>query len=215
MTEKALRRRRRSSTTPTTTPACSRRRRAGSTRTSSASSCIRHIEERWNKGQFGKEWDECDDLATRRRTGTCALGLGREKIFEVRTLYNDVTFIDEFFTAEFVARAEALHVRLQPEERSLRDRVARVQEGQGEAAVPADQLRQPVHLRRGRQPREPRRAAAARTTTRASTCSWTTRATCSTRCCASGAARSQLRTVVEGKHTLLRYDGKEHTTKSL
>jgi stage V sporulation protein R len=30
------------------------------------------------------------------------LGLGRDKIFEVRKLYNDVTFIDEFLTEEFV-----------------------------------------------------------------------------------------------------------------
>ena len=30
------------------------------------------------------------------------LGLGREKIFQVRALYNDVTFIDEFLTPEFV-----------------------------------------------------------------------------------------------------------------
>ena len=29
------------------------------------------------------------------------LGLGRQKIFEVRRLYNDVTFIDEFLTPEF------------------------------------------------------------------------------------------------------------------
>jgi stage V sporulation protein R len=61
----------------------------------------RHIEERWNKGQYGKEWDECDDLETRqnwdRRTG-----VGREKIFEVRRLYNDVTFIDAFLTPDFV-----------------------------------------------------------------------------------------------------------------
>ena len=41
------------------------------------------------------------------------LGLGREKIFEVRKHYNDVTFIDEFLTLEFVPRAEALHLRLQ------------------------------------------------------------------------------------------------------
>jgi stage V sporulation protein R len=32
------------------------------------------------------------------------LGLGRKKIFEVRKLYNDVTFIDEFFTADFCER---------------------------------------------------------------------------------------------------------------
>jgi stage V sporulation protein R len=60
----------------------------------------RSIEERWNKGQFGKEWDECDNMETKRnwdlRTGT-----GRQKIFEVRRLYNDITFLDEFFTLEF------------------------------------------------------------------------------------------------------------------
>jgi stage V sporulation protein R len=32
------------------------------------------------------------------------LGLGRKKIFEVRSLYNDVTFIDEFLTPEFVIK---------------------------------------------------------------------------------------------------------------
>ena len=62
----------------------------------------RHIEERWNKGQFGREWDECDNLE-HKRTWDMQLGLGREKIFQVRALYNDVTFIDEFLTPEFVA----------------------------------------------------------------------------------------------------------------
>jgi stage V sporulation protein R len=61
----------------------------------------RHIEDRWNKGQFGKEWDECDDLAARQHWDR-RLGLGREKIFEVRKHYTDVTFIDEFLTPEFV-----------------------------------------------------------------------------------------------------------------
>ncbi|MCA9601899.1 MAG: SpoVR family protein [Polyangiales bacterium] len=64
-------------------------------------SLYRHIEERWDKGQFGKEWEDCDNLAARkswdRRTG-----LGRSKIFEVRALYTDVTFIDEFLTPDFV-----------------------------------------------------------------------------------------------------------------
>ena len=61
---------------------------------------FRHIEERWNKGQFGKEWNECDDFATRKRWDK-QTGLGREKIFEVRKLYNDITFIDEFLTVDF------------------------------------------------------------------------------------------------------------------
>jgi stage V sporulation protein R len=50
----------------------------------------RHVEERWNKGQFGKEWDECDDFATKKRWDK-QTGLGREKVYEVRKLYNDVT----------------------------------------------------------------------------------------------------------------------------
>ena len=63
---------------------------------------FRHIEERWNKGQFGKEWEDCDSLEARRNWDR-RTGLGRQKIFEVRALYNDVTFIDEFLTPEFVA----------------------------------------------------------------------------------------------------------------
>lgn len=61
---------------------------------------FRHIEERWNKGQFGREYDQCDDLAER-RNWDLRLGLGKQKIFEVRALYNDVTFLDEFLTPEF------------------------------------------------------------------------------------------------------------------
>jgi stage V sporulation protein R len=61
---------------------------------------LRHIEDRWNKGRFGKEWNECEDMAAK-KSWDRRLGLGRQKIFEVRKLYNDVTFIDEFFTLEF------------------------------------------------------------------------------------------------------------------
>jgi stage V sporulation protein R len=61
---------------------------------------LRYIEERWDKGQFGREWDECDDL-DQKRNWDLRLGLGRQKVFEVRALYTDVTFIDEFLTPEF------------------------------------------------------------------------------------------------------------------
>lgn len=61
---------------------------------------FRSIEERWNRGQFGREWEQCDDLDLK-RSWDLRLGLGREKIFEVRRFYNDVTFIDEFLTPEF------------------------------------------------------------------------------------------------------------------
>jgi stage V sporulation protein R len=61
---------------------------------------FRDIEERWDKGQFGKEWEDCDDLDAK-RNWNLRLGLGRKKVFEVRALYNDVTFIDEFLTPDF------------------------------------------------------------------------------------------------------------------
>lgn len=64
---------------------------------------LRDIEERWNKGQFGKEYDECDSLYDR-NNWDLKLGKGQEKIFQVRRIYNDVTFIDEFLTPEFCMR---------------------------------------------------------------------------------------------------------------
>ncbi|MEI9936812.1 MAG: SpoVR family protein [Pseudomonadota bacterium] len=60
----------------------------------------RNIEERWDKGQFGQEWEDCDDLDVK-KNWDLRLGLGKQKVFEVRALYNDVTFIDEFLTPEF------------------------------------------------------------------------------------------------------------------
>lgn len=61
---------------------------------------FRDIEDRWNKGKFGKEYEECEDWATKKNWDK-NLGLGRQKIFEVRKLYNDLMFIDAFLTPEF------------------------------------------------------------------------------------------------------------------
>lgn len=58
------------------------------------------IKDRWNKGKFGKEYDDCDDYVIRKNWDK-QLGLGKEKIFEVRKVCNDITFIDNFFTEEF------------------------------------------------------------------------------------------------------------------
>jgi stage V sporulation protein R len=62
---------------------------------------LRDVEDRWDKGKFGKEYDECEDIVEKRKWDR-QLGLGRQKLFEIRRLYNDVTFIDEFLTPEFV-----------------------------------------------------------------------------------------------------------------
>ncbi|MBM4360435.1 MAG: SpoVR family protein [Deltaproteobacteria bacterium] len=67
----------------------------------------RHIEERWDKGQFGREWEECSNYDLK-QSWDMRLGGGRDKLFQVRSLYNDVTFIDEFLTPEFVV-AEKLY----------------------------------------------------------------------------------------------------------
>jgi stage V sporulation protein R len=63
----------------------------------------RDIEDRWNRGKFGKEYDECDDMVKKARWDT-KLNLGRQKIFEVRRVCNDITFIDEYLTEEFAHR---------------------------------------------------------------------------------------------------------------
>lgn len=63
----------------------------------------RDIEDRWNRGKFGKEYDDCDNMVAKAKWDT-KLGLGRQKIFEVRKVCNDVTFIDEYLTEEFAHR---------------------------------------------------------------------------------------------------------------
>ena len=63
------------------------------------------IEERWNKGQFGREWEECKNMK-QKEEWDLKLNLGKQKIFEVRKYYNDVTFINEFFTQEFCDKNE-------------------------------------------------------------------------------------------------------------
>ncbi len=61
---------------------------------------LRDIEDRWNKGRFGRDWEECTDLREKQAWNK-KLGLGMQKLFEVRRFHNDVTFLDEFLTPEF------------------------------------------------------------------------------------------------------------------
>ena len=66
----------------------------------------RDIEYRWDRGQHGLEWSQCDDVHQRESWDTKARGEGRKKLFEVRRVYNDLTFIDEFLTEDFCKRAK-------------------------------------------------------------------------------------------------------------
>lgn len=61
---------------------------------------LRHIENRWDKGRFGIDYLMCDDARHRAQWDTQA-GKGIEKIFEVRKMHNDITFLDEFLDEDF------------------------------------------------------------------------------------------------------------------
>lgn len=63
------------------------------------------IEDRWNRGKFGPEYENCTDMQELANWDK-KLGLGEEKVFEVRKYYNDFTLIQEFFTEEFCREKE-------------------------------------------------------------------------------------------------------------
>ncbi|MCA9184511.1 MAG: SpoVR family protein [Pirellulaceae bacterium] len=64
---------------------------------------FRDIEDRWNRGCHGRDYEDCDDMLAKQQWNTHD-GVGREKIFEVRAIHNDLTFIDEFLTLDFCKR---------------------------------------------------------------------------------------------------------------
>lgn len=74
---------------------------------------MRDIEYRWNRGMFGKEYNECTDMTEKLRWDT-KLMKGREKIFEVRKSHNDISFIDEFLTPEFCERQQMFTYKYNP-----------------------------------------------------------------------------------------------------
>lgn len=61
---------------------------------------FRDIEQRWDTGKFGDRYQACDDPELRRRWHE-PTNQGRKRIFDVRRIHNDVTFVDEFVTPEF------------------------------------------------------------------------------------------------------------------
>ena len=77
--------------------------------------------------------------------------------FEVRKLYNDVNFIDEFFTEDFVV-GEILHVRANRRTGDLQIASREFQQIK-QKLLHQLQRRAAVYLRRGRQLPQPRRAA--------------------------------------------------------
>lgn len=69
---------------------------------------LRDIRNRWDKGQFGPEWDDCTDIRIKENWDKGS-NLGKEKIFEVRKYYDDFTLLHEFFTEDFCREQEYFH----------------------------------------------------------------------------------------------------------
>lgn len=59
------------------------------------------IKKRWDTGRFGSDYENCTDYIKKKNWDTHA-GLGNEKLFEVRKVHNDITFLDAFLTPEFI-----------------------------------------------------------------------------------------------------------------
>ncbi len=75
---------------------------------------FKDIERRWNVGQHGATWERMEGIGAKDRHDDQSMK-GREKIFEVRRIYNDVQFIDEFLTEEFVDRHRMYQYRRDPQ----------------------------------------------------------------------------------------------------
>ncbi len=80
---------------------------------------FRDIERRWDRGQHGPAWERLDTLGQKESYDDKSMR-GREKIFEVRRIYNDVQFIDEFLTPEFVERYNMYQYRRDPQTGEVR-----------------------------------------------------------------------------------------------
>lgn len=66
---------------------------------------LRHVEERWDRGRFGKDYLECDDPKIRKEWDK-KTNLGTKKLFEIRSFHNDITFIDEFLDEDFCHKSK-------------------------------------------------------------------------------------------------------------
>jgi stage V sporulation protein R len=71
------------------------------------------IRERWDKGRFGQEWEECNDMH-KKETWDIPTNQGKEKMFEVRKYYDDLTLIHEFFTEDFCRKQEYFYWKHYP-----------------------------------------------------------------------------------------------------
>jgi stage V sporulation protein R len=71
------------------------------------------IEERWDKGRFGTDYENCTD-PLKKENWDLKLGLGKQKVFEVCKNYDDYQFINEFFTKDFCEKNEFFEYKRYP-----------------------------------------------------------------------------------------------------
>lgn len=80
---------------------------------------FKDIERRWNKGQHGAAWEALEGVGDKEAYDDGSMK-GRDKIFEVRRIYNDVTFIEEFLTPEFMERHKMYQWKRDPQTGELK-----------------------------------------------------------------------------------------------
>ena len=118
---------------------------------------FRDIEERWNTGRFGPEFDACDDLHTKEKWDK-QLGLGRRKDLrgpphlQRRYVYRCLS------DPRILHQAQAVFLRLQRPVELLRDHFPRISQDQTATPRRTHQSWTPVHICRGRELQEPGRA---------------------------------------------------------
>lgn len=61
---------------------------------------LRHCERRWDEGRFGLDYLNCSDPKVRKLWNK-NIKQGKEKLFEIRKIHNDVSFIDAYLDEDF------------------------------------------------------------------------------------------------------------------
>ncbi|MEK7590311.1 MAG: SpoVR family protein [Patescibacteria group bacterium] len=64
-----------------------------------------HVKERWDKGRFGEDYEECRDYFQKINWDTGA-NKGTQKIFEVRSAYSDRMAVEDLFSDEFIKQQQ-------------------------------------------------------------------------------------------------------------
>jgi stage V sporulation protein R len=80
---------------------------------------FKDIERRWDRGQHGHDWENLEGVGAKERYDNQSMK-GRDKIFEVRRIYNDVNFIEEFLTEEFVEKHKMYQHKRDPHTGEMR-----------------------------------------------------------------------------------------------